>query len=812
MKKLLSVFLTICVLLGIMVVPAVAETEDLSEAISGINYYKWDFSEDAIYTDYSKAKPHPQGKTTATSTFDPILNGMDGTEYGYKVEHATVDGKDALRVVYSGSGYKTAMVPLMSDGKAFVMEPGKSYTFMIDVTFKANANTSGTSYYSGTMLGIAAGTNLRSNGWNNEGIASPLGISSKYSYAGVNGFRSIYDMYDLGLAFGSSDIGGTANTTYTYKNGSLTETAYTFNVSETGKNYHYGISAGKGDYIVVPELEFGQYQQVTNAQSSSVYKEDAVGCFQYFGAYKHDTYNPQSTHTFYNQYFALELPACRDVYVKGDLPDAIEKIEVDGETYSHAYADMYITKLAVLESDYAVVELYDGDTRISDVIGKIGETVQLEAPEAVEGKKFLGWYYEKEFTTPVTSLEITAGITEVYARYEELPKTTITLKNGEDIQEISGYPGSSLTLPETGIIDTNWYTDYKNYKIFTESTFPTEDIELHSAKETLDFTNGTMYCSSELFSTSTAENENGESVPTLLFDGTQGKYQGFYRLGKVEEQVTYKLSFSYLPESLNNGFNINLRTASYANFGSFYMYVEGDEADDIYTINDTNSQVGQWNEAEIFFTANLDGELKHDIPGYDFEAITTGFDALFIAMSNDGGERLQMKDFVITPIENALTAGGASFLEGEAEEVAQGQAIRYYFDYKTTDGKKIILDNKEYEIIERGVIFRNADTYAKVHDWGMSKQRTPSSTVAYRDDAALRVFGIGGDELTKCWEYYENTNTLRYSYYVYGFGINDERELMARGFITFKDADGNIFTIYSADRNRSVAYLASAIV
>ena len=51
MKKLLSVFLTICVLLGIMVVPAVAETEDLAEAISGINYYKWDYSEDAIYTD-----------------------------------------------------------------------------------------------------------------------------------------------------------------------------------------------------------------------------------------------------------------------------------------------------------------------------------------------------------------------------------------------------------------------------------------------------------------------------------------------------------------------------------------------------------------------------------------------------------------------------------------------------------------------------------------------------------------------------------------------------------------------------------------
>ena len=806
MKKLLCIILTFCLLLSAMIIPTIAQTEKTSQAISGINYYNWDFSEDTIYTDYSKAQPHPQGLKTAVSTFDPILNGMDGNEYGYKTEHATINGKDALRVVCSGSGYKTAIVPLMSDGKAFYMEPGKSYIFSLEVTFKANANTTKSDYYSGTMFGVAPGTNLRSNAWNGTG-GSPLGLTGKTGYVGINSFRSIYDMYDL-RTIPSSDIGGTANTTYSYKNGALTETATPFNVSETGLTYAYNLYYA-GDYLNIPALEFGEWQLVTNAQTKNVYREDAVGCFQNFGAYG-SSYTPQSTHSYYNQYFALELPACKDVYVKGNLPDAIEddKIEVDGEIYSHAYVDMYITKLAIIEKDCAVVELYDGETKISEMTGAIGEKVQLYTPEAPEGKIFNGWYLDKELTVSASNLSFATGITEVYASYIDVEKTNVTLKNGDDIQVISGYPGAPLTLPETGIIDNNWYTDYKNYKIFTETTFPTEDIELHSAKGTLDSDDDTTYCSGLYFNTSTKEDENGQTVPTLLFDGTKGKYEGVYRLGKVEDQVTYKLTFSYYPETLNKSFDINLITASYANAYSFSMYVEGNANNKIYTINTDNSTAGQWNKAEIFFTANINGVLTQPTSGNDFTVDTTGFDALYVSMRNGGEDKLQMKDFVITPIENALTSGGASILTGEAEEVAGGQAIRFYFDYKTTDGKTIILGDKEYEIIERGVIFRNGATYADRQSWGYIKQRTPNNTISYKENSALSVWGVKEEALCNSWDYNKETNTLRYSYYVYGFEVNDTKELMARGFVTFKDVNGNVFTIYCADINRSVAFLS----
>ena len=803
MKKLLSIFLTICVLLGILVVPAVAENEESIDAISGINYYKWDFSKESLYTDYSKGQPHPQGLKDVVSTFDPILNGMDGTEYGYKTEHATVNGKDALRVVYSGSGYKTAIVPLMSNGKAFFKEPGKSYIFSEEVIFKSNANNTSNNYYSGAMFGVAPGTNLRSNAWNGTG-GSPLGLTGKTGYAGTDSFRSIYDMYDL-RPFTSNSIGGTAHTTYTYKNGVLTETAVPFNVNEEGLTYAYNPYYA-GDYLNIPALEFGQWQLVTNAQTNNVYKEDAVGCFQNFGS-ANTSYTPQSTHTYYNQYFALELPACNDVYIRGDLPDAIDadKIEVDGEIYSHAYVDMYITKLVVMEKDCAVVEFYDGENKISEVTGKIGEKAPLYTPEAPKGMYFDGWYAEETLTTPIKGMNFVTGITELYASFKELSKISITLINGDDTTVIEGLPGDTLTLPDTGIIDKNWYIDYEKYEIFNETTFPSEDIEIHTAKATLDLDTDSGYCSGSSLDASTKEDETGEIVPTLLF--TENSY-GFYRLGTVEDQVTYKLSFSYLPESLNKSFDINLRTSSYANFNSFYMCVEGGVNDKIYSIDSTNSKVGEWNKAEIFFTANLNGVLTQKVSGDDFTVDATGFDALFISMSNNGEESLHMKDFVITPIENALTTCGASMLTGETEEMAQGQALRYYFDYKTTDGKKIILNNKEYEIIERGVIFRNSTTYAEHMSWGDIKQRNPSNTVTYRNEAELKVFEIGGDELTKCWNYDNNSQMLRYSYYIYGFNVNDSRELMARGFVTFKDENGNVFTIYSGDVNRSVSYLS----
>ena len=66
MKKLLCIILTFCLLLSAMIIPTIAQTEKTSQAISGINYYNWDFSEDTIYTDYYKAQPHPQGLPLST--------------------------------------------------------------------------------------------------------------------------------------------------------------------------------------------------------------------------------------------------------------------------------------------------------------------------------------------------------------------------------------------------------------------------------------------------------------------------------------------------------------------------------------------------------------------------------------------------------------------------------------------------------------------------------------------------------------------------------------------------------------------------
>lgn len=463
MKKLLSIILTFAMLLTFIAVPATVSAE--GEATGPVTSYKWDFSEDALWTDYSAGQPHPEGLKAVVSTFDPFLNGMDGNNYNYKIEHATIGGKDAMRIRYSGSEYRAAFVPLMSDGKGFVVEAGKTYSMKVTAVFKSNANEkSYGDYYSGSGFGLAPCTNLRGNGWNTN--TNPLSYTtSKYGSYGNKSFRSLYNMVDIYTAKGSA-IGGTSYSTY---NSAGAANSAVFYVNENGK------SATFNTQFTLPAHEYGAGNIILNKISGAgdIYNEEGVGCYQYFGAYN-SGYTPQNTHTYYNNYFAFELPACKDVYVKGDLADALDKTEIGGELYSHAYVDMYITELEIFEYKEDAVLTYDFGNGTTEQVSFAGADIAInKVPAAPEGKVFAGWYADASFSgEALSTVAFEAKDKTVYAKFID-KATTYSNTFDEAVHNDPTY---------------YWLDADGNYHTYIESTplFGTKSAELGGIAYTAD--------------------------------------------------------------------------------------------------------------------------------------------------------------------------------------------------------------------------------------------------------------------------------------------------------------------------------------
>jgi hypothetical protein len=175
--------------------------------------------------------------------------------------------------------------------------------------------------------------------------------------------------------------------------------------------------------------------------------------------------------------------------------------------------------------------------------------------------------------------------------------------------------------------------------------------------------------------------------------------------------------------------------------------------------------------------------------------LTNDNSALYLCFGQDvrGKNTVYFTDFQIKDLGEVITSAGTSVLTNTAASSAGHQAIRYYFNYATTNGTNIILDGEILTIVERGFVYSNG---------ALDHGETEKSGVFASNKGLVKNSKTSGFD--KCWAYKDGVMT--FSTYIKDFEINgDSRKAQVKGYLLVEDSQNNQFYIHSAAINRTVS-------
>ena len=382
---------------------------------------------------------------------------------------------------------------------------------------------------------------------------------------------------------------------------------------------------------------------------------------------------------------------------------------------------------------------------------------------------------------------------------------SVTLNRGNgEIETVTLYKGERLVLPDTNFVDKNWYTDAgaSVTTIYSETVCPAENFTLYSSACAVDY-NGADYIVPYRYNQQfNVVKENGTELLSYA-SGESSETAKMFRISKVTDNTTYKLTLTY-KASIENGLGFGIVGATGDNMYTNRSCFEGDLETSIYDAVSTDD----YKTVDIFFTASIKGVVSEQSAADDIKSVNgNGWAYLVLIDTNDNDrDSILIRDIEITEIDNALSVGGASILN-ESGFAAAGnkQAIQYFFNYTTSEdenGKKLSLGDKTYNILKRGFIYRNGAIDKYLDENFVTKE---GMNVTAAENAPDLIIKSKSDEFNNCWDYNSDTKSLCFSTYVNNYTEDMySRKLMVRGFITFEDEEGNVFTIYSAPINRSI--------
>lgn len=272
---------------------------------------------------------------------------------------------------------------------------------------------------------------------------------------------------------------------------------------------------------------------------------------------------------------------------------------------------------------------------------------------------------------------------------------------------------------------------------------------------------------------------------------------------KISNQITYKVTFDYVVnEEISSDIGIGFKTTAVGGAGT-PSYIEGKNIA-IYNIP-ANKNVGTFYKATVLLTTDMCATLFRDNKGYNDtwladNSVLYGYvigDAQKISICNI--EAVELKD---VSGHNFIGFYGGQVLNEAAEGSLNAQAIRYTFYYDSKTGNELYVDGKYYTIKERGFIYANGKKFAAdgVYEGDMNLKNAKAGAYYYTSKA---------EGFTNCWDsvyVYDGVYNVGFSNYVTDFKVNDDRELMARGYLVV-EIDGQEFTVYSKMINRSVNYI-----
>jgi len=255
---------------------------------------------------------------------------------------------------------------------------------------------------------------------------------------------------------------------------------------------------------------------------------------------------------------------------------------------------------------------------------------------------------------------------------------------------------------------------------------------------------------------------------------------------KLENGKTYKATITYKAPVAPNGINIKFIAAQDGSAVQTYNFLEGISI----------AQTDEWVTKTVYFNADL------PTSGGAVAASTLYMNPYSKIDSYDyaeGRPELYISEIKVEAIEDAVFDEAAACLKDEVANAKNTQAIRMFFDYKTSaDGSKIIIDGKEYEIAARGVIYHDGTKFVDtIYN---------NKTSTYFDLGNKKFAAEKTENFTNCWAYDEANSVVTFSNYIVGFNSPEKEalKLIARGYVKYIGEDGAIHTIYSAAINRSV--------
>lgn len=388
---------------------------------------------------------------------------------------------------------------------------------------------------------------------------------------------------------------------------------------------------------------------------------------------------------------------------------------------------------------------------------------------------------------------------------QKIPVSLTLNRGNSSIEQITVYAGEKLILPDTNFVDKVWYTDPSASieSIYNKTICPETDLVLYSSACAVDYS-GDDFIVPYRYNQQLSIEKDGNVELLSYSSDKKVETATMFRLSKLTDNKTYKISVTYkanIDGKLGFGFASGTGNNMYVNTS----YFEGDATTSLYNITTS----ANYKTADIYFTASVKGKVEEQSAGDDTKFVNgNGWTYLLIIDENtDDNDSILIKDVEITEIDSTIKVGGASILNN-AGFIAAGnkQALRYFFSYTTSadgDGNVISLDGKNYSVISRGFLYRNGATEKYLDNNSVTKEGM--NCTAANNNSEIIVQSKSSD-FNQCWDYDSDKNSLCFSTYVNNYTEDMySRKLMVRAFVTFRDADGNEFTIYSAPINRSIS-------
>ena len=614
------------------------------------------------------------------------------------------------------------------------------------------------------------------------------------TYSDHNGYAQIlWDVID-------DDTGDFSNY---IADGTIATVYFTVNKDAENKDYSFDLEYLDGVRYTYSETTYWEYITEVKVSSDSMTVNTDISSQLYFDDVPTGTYPGESVtlKVALNSEDGLYIFNSKLHYDKNNftLTDCVTA----DDSLSLSYNDMdgYVNLLW----DSTSVGNFIGEGAVATVTFKVNENAATGTAR-----------FELEYVDAV-SIDLSNGVSVNNALFntyhcefpllsERVP-VAFTLNRGNGATEtITLYAGETLSLPDTNFFDKAWYTSPSATveSVYSEEICPENGVTLYSSAYAVDYTDDPI--SNLCHSSDFAIEKEGETE-SLYYSSLSADSSTIemFRLGKVQDNVTYKLSVKYKAElSGELGFNVGAGNGNnmYVNQSIF----EGDTNTVIYSATDTDD----YKTADIYFTASLKGTVSEQTASDDVKYINgNGWVYILVVGDYNTDNKIWISDISLTEIGNVITPGGASLLIDEAYSAAENkQAIRYYFSYNTVADEqnpntlRIKIGNENYEIISRGFLYRNGALNKYADDKSVTKE---GMNVTAAKGSADIITQAKTSEFNQCWEYNKENGELCFSTYISGYSENMyDYKLMVRGFVTFRDEAGNQFTVYSSTINRSV--------